>query len=68
MRKGTTLFIVTLVVGLVLSFLGFFLAAPIGSPDGPSISNPRMEFAPLLFVVGIVITFSSAVVYDLVRD
>ncbi len=68
MSRHKLFFLITLACGLALAVLGFALAAPIGSPDGPAISNPRMEFAPLVFVVGIALIFSSAVVYELVKD
>ncbi len=52
------------IAGVVLALLGFFLAAPIGhsSPDN---SNPRVLFAPGVFVIGVIVMFSSAVVYEL---
>jgi hypothetical protein len=62
-----TLFILTLLAGLTLALVGFFLSAPIGAPNGPSISNPHVEFAPLMFVAGIILIFASAIVYE-VRD
>jgi hypothetical protein len=64
----TALFILTLLAGLTLALVGFFLSAPIGAPTGPSISNPRVEFAPLLFVVGVILIFASAVVYEVSGD
>jgi hypothetical protein len=46
----------------------FVLAAPIGPTDGPHTSNPRMLFAPGIFVIGVILIFTSAVVYELVPD
>jgi hypothetical protein len=68
MRRGTLVFVLMLLVGLVLAVVGFALSAPIGAPDSPSISNPRMDFAPLLFVLGVILVFSSAAAYEIVRD
>jgi hypothetical protein len=68
MPRHTTLFLVVLIVGLALTVLGFFLSAPIGAPNSPDISSPRMEYAPLVFVIGVFLVFTSAVVYELVRD
>ena len=68
MHKRNTLFLLTLLSGLTLAVLGFFLAAPIGPTDGPAISNPRVDFAPLMFVAGVILIFSSALVYELVKD
>ncbi len=62
------LFLFTLGAGVILTVLGFFLSAPIGPTESPVYSNPRVSFAPLLFVVGIVLMFSSAVVYEAVPD
>ncbi len=66
--RRRNLFLLTLLAGVVLAVLGFFLSAPIGPTDGPVYSNPRMPFAPLVFVIGFVLMFGSAVVYELVRD
>lgn len=66
MRK--VLFLVTLVSGLCLAALGFALAAPIGPTDSPVHSNPRVIFAPGLFVLGVMLIFLSAVVYELVPE
>lgn len=68
MPRHTTLFLLTLIVGLALAVLGFFLSAPIGSPNSPDISSPRMDYAPLVFVIGVILIFTSAVVYELVGD
>ncbi len=45
----------------------FFLAAPWGE-DTVANSDPRLQFAPLLFVVGVIVAFSSALVYELLPD
>ncbi len=66
MRKS--MFLLTLLGGLTLAVLGFFLSAPIGPPIGPEISDPRLEFAPAIFVLGVVLVFSSAIVYELTPD
>ncbi len=64
MRK--TIFWLTLLAGLALAVVGFLLAAPIGPTLSPAISNPRLPFAPTLFLLGIMLLFGSAVVYELV--
>ncbi len=63
MRK--TMFWVTILAGLVLVIGGFFLAAPIGPPISSVISNPRIPFSPTAFLLGIMLLFGSAVVYEL---
>ncbi len=62
------MFWLTLLVGLALTVIGFLLAAPIGPTTSPVISNPRLPFAPTLFVLGIMLVFGSAVVYELFPD
>ncbi len=66
MRK--TMFWLTLLAGLALAIVGFMLAAPIGPVVDPAISDPRLPFAPTIFVMGILLLFSSAVVYELFPD
>jgi prepilin signal peptidase PulO-like enzyme (type II secretory pathway) len=65
MSRRTILFILTLLAGLVLAVLGITLSAPIGAPESPVNSNPRVDFAPLMFVAGVTIMFFSAVVYEI---
>ena len=68
MGRRRTWFAVTLLAGIMLAVLGFFLSAPIGPTEGPVYSNPRVDFAPLIFVAGVVLSFMSAVVYELTDD
>ncbi len=57
-----------IVGGLVLMILSyFFLAAPWGAETVAN-SNPRVPFAPGLFVLGVMLVFGSAVVYELLPD
>ena len=66
MRKR--MFILTLMVGIILAVVGFSLTAPLGPTAGPIYSEPRVQFAPLMFLVGIIITLLSPVVYELFPD
>jgi hypothetical protein len=66
--RRTTLSALTLLTGVVLVVLGFFLSAPIGPTTEPVYSNPKLDFAPLMFVVGVVLMAGSAIVYELSRD
>ena len=59
------MFLLTLLVGLALAVVGFALAAPLGPLDSPAISDPRLPFAPTLFVLGVMLLFFSAVVYEI---
>ncbi len=63
MRSRITLAIV--VLGIVLMVVGYSLSAPWGA-TGVADSNPRVDFAPTIFVLGVVTTFSAALVYELV--
>lgn len=66
-RRSITLLMV--VAGFAMQVLAYvFLAAPFGAPSGPSISNPRVPFSPLLFVVGVMLVFLAAVVYEVRSD
>ena len=64
-RVLTTAMIVVGVLLMALSYLG--LTAPWGA-DSVSNSDPRIPFAPLLFVVGVMLAFGSALVYELLPD
>ena len=68
MRRRTLYFLMTLLAGVILAVLGIALSAPVGATDSPVISNPRVDFAPLMFVVGITLMFGSAVVYEILPD
>ncbi|GAB4334362.1 MAG: hypothetical protein Kow0010_21310 [Dehalococcoidia bacterium] len=58
------------IAGLVLGTVAYFgLAAPWGfPPDTVDHSNPRVPFAPTLFVLGVIVTFLAAVIYELWPD
>lgn len=65
----TTVSLLMVVLGFALQAVSyFFLVAPIGQPTSPAYSDPRMPFAPLLFIVGIALVFLAAVVYELMPD
>ncbi len=66
MRRTITLLMI--LGGIALMAVSyFFLAAPWGS-SAAKYSNPRMQFAPLLFVLGVMSVFVSAVVYEVMPD
>ncbi len=68
MRRVLTVLMV--VVGFALQAVSyFFLAAPWGlPPTSPVFSNPRLPFAPALFILGVMIVFLAAVVYELLPE
>ena len=55
-----------LVIGVLLMIITFFfLTAPWGFPPSSEVfSNPRLLFAPGLFIIGAVLVFLAAVVYE----
>ena len=60
---------VMILLGFGLQALAYLaLAAPIGRPTDVSFSEPRMPFAPLLFIIGVGMVFASAIVYELLPD
>lgn len=65
MRKEAT--IITILVGLILVAIGLSLSAPLGPTLSPAISSPEMLGAPALFVIGVLLVFFSAVVYNVVE-
>lgn len=67
MRTGLTLAMVA--VGFALQVVSyFFLAAPLGLPTSPVYSNPRLPFAPAVFILGVMLVFLAAVVYELLPE
>lgn len=55
-----------IVFGLLLMVLSYFYwSAPWGlPPTGPEFSNPRIPYAPLIFIIGVILVFLAAVVYE----
>ncbi len=67
MRRTITLALI--VTGFAIQAVSYlFLAAPIGTPTSVRFSNPRLPFAPALFVLGVILVFVAAVVYELLPD
>lgn len=65
MRRTIT--VAMIVIGAGFMLLGYFLSAPWGAETVAN-SNPRVEFAPAIFVLGVVVIFSSAIVYELIPN
>ncbi len=58
-----------LVAGFALQAVSYFLlGARLGIPTSPAFSNPRMHFAALAFITGVVLVFVAAIVYELLPD
>ncbi len=67
MRKTIALLMV--VGGFALQAITyFFLAAPVGTPVNEAFSNPRVPFAAGFFVLGVMLVFIAAVVYELLPE
>lgn len=57
--------VLSLVVGVALAISGFVLALPRPMTAGINVSNiPVMQFAPVLFILGVMLMLLSAVVYE----
>ncbi len=66
-RRMITLALVA--AGFALQAVSYFLlSARIGVPTSPAFSNPRMPYAGLLFIGGVVLVFLAAVVYELLPE
>ncbi len=64
-----TLAVLMVIGGFALQALSYFvLAAPLGLPTSPVFSNPRLPFAPVLFVFAVLVVFMAAVVYELLPE
>ncbi len=65
MRIGITALVA--IGGLVLAIVSaLLLAAPLGGPPfDEGFSNPRMDYAPTLAVIGVALVFIAAIVYEL---
>lgn len=66
MRRALTIGMIVAGIALMaISYLG--LTAPWGA-ERVANSNPRMPFAPLVFVLGVMLAFGSALVYEILPD
>ncbi|MFQ5811705.1 MAG: hypothetical protein ACE5I2_00710 [Anaerolineae bacterium] len=70
MRRRRTVTLAMLIGGVVLMVVSyFFLAAPWGlSPSSVDHSNPRVPFAPTIFILGVILVFLAAVVYEILPE
>lgn len=56
-------------VGFGLQALAYLVfAAPLGTPTDVSHSEPRVPFAALVFIVGVGMVFSAAIVYEVLPE
>ncbi len=67
MRWVVTLTLI--VAGFALQAVSYFLlGARLGIPSSPAYSNPRLHFAALAFIAGVVLVFVAAIVYEVLPD
>ena len=53
--------------GIALQLVScFYWAAPLGVPTSPAYSNPVVPIAALIFVLGVMMMFTAALVYELI--
>jgi drug/metabolite transporter (DMT)-like permease len=57
-----------ILVGVVLMVWSYFYGAAPWCATGVECSNPRIEWTPGLFVLGVLLSFSSALYYSIARD
>ncbi|MFQ5880796.1 MAG: hypothetical protein ACE5IZ_11580 [Dehalococcoidia bacterium] len=63
----TVLMLLFVIGGFALQAVSyFFLAAPLDLATNEAFSNPRVPFAAGLFILGVMLVFLGAVVYELV--
>ncbi len=59
--------ILLIIAGFALQAVSYlYWAAPLGTPTSPVYSNPLVPFAAGFFVLGVMMVFISAVVYELI--
>lgn len=55
-------------VGLGLMVFAYLFGAAPWCVDGVACSNPRLEWSPAIFVLGVILAFSSALYYEVAKD
>lgn len=56
-----------IVIGLLLMVFAYFLGATPWCADAVECSNPRLEWSPAIFVLGVIVAFSSAIYYEVAK-
>ena len=59
-----------IVVGFVIQAASYFLMAAAWGfpPEDVSYSNPRIPFAPVIFIAGIMLVFLGVLIYELLPE
>ncbi|GIU92759.1 MAG: hypothetical protein KatS3mg011_1665 [Acidimicrobiia bacterium] len=68
MKRSTIVTWTMIAVGVVLMVVSYFFLATPWCNTAVECSNPRVPFAPAIFVLGVLIAFSSAVYYAVAKD
>ena len=55
-------------VGLILMVASYFFWAAPWCANSVECSDPRLEWSPAIFVLGVILAFSSAVYYEVAGD
>jgi Ni/Fe-hydrogenase subunit HybB-like protein len=68
--KTRTIIALGMVIGgfVLQAFAYFFLAAPLGIPTSPVYADPRVPFAPVIFIAGVMLVFLAAVAYEVLPE
>lgn len=59
---------VMIVIGVGLMVFAYFFGAAPWCANGVECSNPRIEWSPLIFVIGVITSFSAAIYYEVAKD
>ena len=57
-----------ILVGVILMVWAYFFGAAPWCATGVECSDPQVEWSPGVFVLGVVVSFSSALYYSIARD
>ncbi len=66
-RRGV-ITISMIVIGLLLMGFSYFGGAAPWCADDVRCSNPSLEWSPAIFVLGVIVAFSSAIYYEVAKD
>ena len=66
--RRTVITWLSVAVGIALMAASYFLLAAPWGAESVDNSNPRLDFAPLLFVLGVMLVFGAALLYELLPD
>ncbi len=56
-----------IVIGLALMAYSYLFGAAPWCNDAVACADPRLEWSPLIFVIGVILAFSSAVYYEVAK-